>query len=151
MVDDEGFSALPHSFKDNPLVFCLASILTILVIALLYAIYFNWQQKSNTRLFRSTVTRRLSTALSISIGLLTVSLVESLGQSLYLWLQHLQSSPHGMVSLVGVIATAVTVLRKLSPMLAQPSKVGRLVKLPLNAILIVVGLLLLLALLVAWH
>ena len=147
----QGFSALPHSFKDNPLVFCLASFLTILVIALLYAIYFNWQQKSNTRLFRSTVTRRLSTALSISIGLLTVSLVESLGQSLYLWLQHLQSSPHGMVSLVGVIATAVTVLRKLSPMLAQPSKVGRLVKLPLNAILIVVGLLLLLALLVAWH
>lgn len=102
------------------------------------------------RLFRNRITRWLSNVLTASAVIGLLALVETAGQTLYLWLAMRGSSPLTVFSLAGAVAALVAAVRKFAPLLAQPGKDGWLSRLPLNAILGVVGLALVLLLAVAW-
>ena len=102
------------------------------------------------RLFRNRITRWLSRVLAVSLAIGLLALVETAGQTLYLWLVMNPSAPATLCSVAGAVAALVAVVRKFAPLLAQPGKDGWLGKLPLNAILGAVGLALVLLLAVAW-
>ena len=145
------FSALPASSNQSKLADILLVFMVMLGIALAEAVIIKCLQKNNMLLFRSAVTRLLSHALVVTLGLTIVSVVETAGQTLYLWLQNSKPDPFSVFSLAGTLMAAVAAIRTFSPMLAQPGKNHVLAKLPINAVLTVLGLVILLLLLVAWH
>lgn len=124
----------------------LALLMSLLVFAA--AKYF---PRQSPRLFRNRITRWLSNVLTVSwvVGLL--ALVESAGQTLYLWLAASGPAPGTLASVAGAVTALVALIRQFAPLLAQPGKGGWLSRLPLNAILGIVGLALALLLAVAWN
>lgn len=105
----------------------------------------------SSRLFRNRITRWLSNVLTASLVIGVLALVETAGQTLYLWLVMSKSAPITVFSVAGAVTAVVALVRQFAPMLAQPGKDGWLSKLPLNAILGVVGVTLVLLLAVAWN
>lgn len=105
----------------------------------------------SSRLFRNRITRWLSNVLTVSLVIGVLALVETAGQTLYLWLVMSKSAPITVFSVAGAVTALVAAVRQFAPMLAQPGKDGWLSKLPLNAILGVVGVTLVLLLAVAWN
>ncbi len=146
----KGFGDLFTFPVKNLLAVTLAVLLCILAIAVLEAIVIKRMQGGNTRLFRSKVTRYLGFNLAITFWLLSAAVVETAGQTLYWWLVN-NHSDGGFAGLVGTALGAVMLIRKFSPMLAQPGKNGLLAKMPINVVLTIVGIFLLLVLLIAWH
>ncbi|CAN7504196.1 hypothetical protein [Polaromonas sp. LjRoot131] len=124
----------------------LALLVSLLVF--LAAKYVPWQ---SPRLFRNRITRWLSNVLTVSwvVGLL--ALLETAGQTLYLWMAASAPTPGTVFSLAGIVTALVAAIRQFAPLLAQPGKDSWLSRLPLNAILGVVGLALALLLAVAWN
>lgn len=105
----------------------------------------------SSRLFRNRMTRWLSNVLTASLVVGLLALVETAGQTLYLWLTMEESAPFTVFSVAGAVTALVALVRQFAPLLAQPGKDGWLSKLPLNAILGIVGLALVLLLAVAWN
>jgi hypothetical protein len=133
------------------LVLVLALMDLALLMSLLVFAAAKYIPLQSSRLFRNRITRWLSNVLTVSwiVGLL--ALVESAGQTLYLWLAAVGPAPGTVFSVAGILTALVAAIRQFAPLLAQPGKGGLLGKLPLNAILGVVGLALALMLAVAWN
>jgi hypothetical protein len=106
---------------------------------------------NTTRVLRARLTRWLTVTLQVLLGMLLFSVVETCGQTLYLWLQTGESTTVTVTSLFAFLSLAVAAIRQLAPALAQPKEAGLLTRLPLDLILAVVGAVLLLVLLTAWH
>jgi hypothetical protein len=123
-------------------------VLFLSLLAFALAKYFS---RNNSRMFRARITRWLARALTVTLGLALLALIETAGQTLYLWLVTGSSQSLTVFSVVGAITAIAAGVRQFAPMLAQPGKDGLLSKLPLNLILGVVGLTLTLVLSVGWH
>ena len=123
-------------------------VLFLSLLAFALAKYF---PRNNSRMFRARITRWLARALTVTLGLALLALIETAGQTLYLWLVTGSSTPRTVVGVVGALTAIAVGVRQFAPMLAQPGKDGLLSKLPLNVILGVVGLTLTLVLAVGWH
>lgn len=123
----------------------------VLFLSLLAFALVKYFPRKNSRMFRARITRWLARALTVTLGLALLALIETAGQSLYLWLVSGSSKSFTVFSVVGAITAIVAGVRQFAPMLAQPGKDGLLSKLPLNAILGVVGLAITLLLAVGWH
>lgn len=143
---------VPSGLLDVPLPLTLLALMDLsLFVSLLVfcaAKYVPWQ---SSRLFRNRITRWLSNVLTVLwvVGLL--ALLETAGQTLYLWMAASAPGPGMVFSVAGAVTALVAAIRQFAPMLAQPGKDSWLGKLPLNAILGVVGLALALLLAVAWN
>jgi hypothetical protein len=142
----------PSWFSKVPVPVILLTLtdlaLAISLLVFVAAKYFPFQ---SSRLFRNRITRWLSNVLTVSWALGLLALVESAGQTLYLWLAASGPTPGTVFSVAGAVTALVALIRQFAPMLAQPGKDGLLSKIPLNAILGVVGLALALLLAVAWN
>lgn len=143
---------VPSGLLDVPVPLAMLALMDLsLFVSLLVFVaakYVPWQ---SSRLFRNRITRWLSNVLTVLwlVGLL--ALLETAGQTLYLWMAASAPTPGAVFSVAGVITALVAAIRQFAPMLAQPGKDSWLSKLPLNAILCVVGLALALLLAVAWN
>ncbi len=125
--------------------------IAILFLALVVFVIFKLVYGATHRIFRAKITRGLSRALIVTLGLLGVAMIESAGQTLYLWVLTVESKSVTVMSLAVAVLALVSALRQFAPMLAQPGKQGWLSKLPMNVLLAAIGIPLLLMLLVAWQ
>ncbi|WP_411886772.1 hypothetical protein [Polaromonas sp. YR568] len=147
----ESISDVDELFLNVPVP---AFLLVLMDVALFFSLaafnFAKYRPPQVARLFRNRITRWLSKVLTVSwvIGLL--ALVETAGQTLYLWLTASGAEAGAIFSVAGVVTALVAAVRKFAPVLAQPGKDGWLSKLPLNAILGVVGVALVLLLAVIW-
>ncbi len=128
----------------------LLTIGTIAIILLIALTYVLGRGAQSVVKFRAQITRDLSSALWISLILLGFATLETLGQSLYLWLSVNQSDPLTVGGIGAAIVAAVTALRHL-PKVADTEPSGILKKLPFDAVIGVVGVLLFMMLLLAWQ
>lgn len=110
-----------------------------------------WPTTLQSRMFRTRITRWLSSALTGSLIIAALALLETAGQTIYLCLASGLLSSTGALSMTAVTAAIVAVVRQFAPALAQPGKDSFLSRLPLSLILGLVGVLIGLVIAVAWY
>ncbi len=137
--------------NENGIDFALLLFCAILLMANLYFILTKLIHGPATAIFRAKITRYMSKALLATLILVGVGAIETAGQTLYLWLMTSKYAPVTVFSITAAIASLVTGIRQLAPKLSTPSKGGLISKLPLNAILAMIGIPLFILLLVVWH
>ncbi len=128
-------------------------LLLVIVITISIVVFHiaNAEAPESSRVYRAKITRWLSNSMGIAFLIALFAFVETGGQTLYLWLRN---SPNFVPTVGGIIAIAgalVSAVRVLAPLLAQPGKGGLLSRIPLDAILGIVGVVLLFLLLIGWH
>ena len=124
----------------------LVALIEYVIISAITMIFYGGE----VRIFRAKITRYLANALILATGLALIAMIETAGQTLYLWLLTARSPPPTVYAIVAAVVATVAAIRQLAPVLAQPRDNGLLTKMPLNAILGVVGVVLMLLLAVAW-
>ncbi len=92
------------------------------------------------RIFRAKISRGLSRALMVTLGLVGIAIVESAGQTLYLWIVSAAPAPLTVMGAGAAILALVSALRQFAPVLAQPGKESWLSKLPMNVMLGAIGI-----------
>jgi hypothetical protein len=137
--------------KENGINFALLLFSAILLMANIYFVLTKLLHGAETAIFRAKITQYLSRALMLALILVGVGTIETVGQTLYLWLMTTESASFTVASIGAAITALIAALRKLAPMLSSQQKSGLLAKLPLNAILAMVGIPLFVLLLVVWH
>ncbi|MXR36504.1 patatin-like phospholipase domain-containing protein [Craterilacuibacter sinensis] len=100
--------------------------------------------------YRVGVTRSLSASLLLLLGLFTLALVETLGQSLYLYLQRTSAGSLTLSSLVAALGAALAGVRYLARVFDEKSPSGWIARLPLPLLTAVAGVLLALVVLMLW-
>jgi hypothetical protein len=137
--------------RENGIQFALLLFSVILLMANIYFVLTKLIHGAETAIFRPKITRYMSKALLATLILVGVGAIETAGQTLYLWLMTSKYAPVTVFSITATIASLVAGIRQLAPKLSTPSKGGLMSKLPLNAILAMVGIPLFILLLVVWH
>jgi hypothetical protein len=127
-------------------VILLIALIEYVIVSAITMVLYN----GAVRIFRAKITRYLANALILAIGLALMATIETAGQTLYLWLLTAKSKPTSVYTIVAAVVATVAAVRQFAPVLAQPRDTGLLAKLPLNAILGAVGVVLMLLLAVAW-
>lgn len=123
----------------------------VLFMALLVFAIAKYIPHNSARMFRARITRWLSLALLVALTLALLALIETGGQTLYLWLRATPPKPLSLAGLAATLAAIAAAVRQYAPLLAQPGKGGLLSKLPLSSLLGAVGLLLALFIAVLWQ
>jgi hypothetical protein len=136
---------------ENGIHFALLLFSAILLMANIYFVVTKIIHGPETVIFRPKITRYMSTALMVTLILVGIGAIEAAGQTLYLWSMTSESAPVTVFSIAAALTGLVAGIRKLAPKLSTPSKGGLISKLPLNAILAMIGIPLLILLLVVWH
>lgn len=126
----------------------LSGILAISIAVFLVA---NRNTGKASRVFRAKITGWLAWSLRRALLILAFGLIETGGQTLYLWLSTRESAPMTVASIGAFIAALITLVRSFAPALAQTEKDSLLQKLPLDFILGAAGVVLLVLILVSWH
>lgn len=131
----------------------LLLVLIDVILAFSLGVFFvaKYLPQQSPGLFRNRITRWLSRVLTYAFIVAVLALIETAGQTLYLWLATSQSTPLTVFSVAGVVAALVAAVKQFAPVLAQPGKDGLLSRLPLNTLLGAIGLALALLLAVAWN
>ena len=127
-------------------LFCLILFFTLVTFA-----FAKYTKQSSARIYRTRMTRWFSRSLIVALVLVALALLETAGQSIYVWLHTASASSASLMSVAVVAGTIIFGARQIAPSVAQPSNGGLLLKLPLNAILGAAGLLLALLIAVAWQ
>lgn len=125
-------------------------VVTITLSILLFHVV-NWTAPQSSHVYRGKVTRWLANSMRVAGVIVAFALIETGGQTLSLWLRNSPSIVPTVTGIVGLIVTLVSVVRQLSPALAQPAKDGLAARIPVDALLGIFGVLLLLLLLICWH
>lgn len=145
------FEKILESPISNGTAFSVMIFGAVLSVALIEFVFAKILYGDSVSVFRAKITRALSFALIVTIVLAIVAVVETAGQTLYLWLRTSDNSPVTVITLAATVAALIAVLRKFAPLLAQPDKTGWLAKLPLNVILGAIGVPCLFLTVVIWH
>lgn len=135
----------------HPLAFSLFLFVVTLLMANIYFLLIKWFHGTNTVIYRARATRYFSHALVCTLALTMIGLVETVGQSIYLWLMGKDSISFTLAAAGSAVTAVVVFFRSAAPRLTDPAKKGLLSKLPLNLILAVIGLTMLTLLIVTWH
>jgi hypothetical protein len=123
----------------------------VLFMALGVFAFAKYAPYNSARLFRSRITRWLSFALLVTLTLALLTLIETGGQTLYLWMRASPPEPLNLAGLMATLGAIAAAVRRFAPLLAQPGKGGLLSKLPLSSMLGMVGLLAALCVAVLWQ
>jgi hypothetical protein len=128
-------------------------LLLIVTISVSIAIFHvaNVAAPDSSRAYRGKVTRWLANSMRVAFVIAAFALVETGGQTLYLWLRNSADIMPTLTGIAGVVVTLVSIVRKFSPALAQPDKGSLASRIPMDAILAVTGVILLLVVLICWH
>lgn len=100
---------------------------------------------------RQKMTSWLSENFTAALLLLCLAVVETCGQSLYLWLRSSENITSVLASATAVFGAIITFVRSFSSGIGQPGKNSILNKIPLDVILGVLGIVVLLILLISWY
>ena len=133
-----------------------ASALYFVAAAILIAVGYYWASRmpaDNTVATRRVwLTHRLTNGLVITLAIGALALIETVSQSLYLHLHQVAGSPAPTVTTtLAALAAAIPVLKKLAGSVASVKPEGVLARLPVDALLGVLAVLLIFALGVVWH
>ncbi len=129
----------------------LAVLTIIIALSVMVFLVTNRNTADSARAFRIKITSLLSHSLGIALLILAFAVVETGGQTLYLYLRNSPESVPMLTGLATAIAAIIAAIRQFSSLLAEPGKDSVLSKIPLDVILGVVGVVLLTTLLIAWH
>ncbi|MFZ6723453.1 hypothetical protein [Undibacterium sp. Ji49W] len=129
----------------------LALFAVMILFSLVWFFCANCEVKFVHKKLRQKMTSWLSINFTTALFLLCLAVIETCGQSLYLWLRSSESITSVLASAAAVFGATITFVRSFSAGIAQPGKNSILNKIPLDVILGVLGVVLLLILLVAWY
>jgi hypothetical protein len=133
--------------------FTLVTKCTIASLALILVIAFFWAlclQGDNIAVFRAKLTRYLRNALLLTLVIVAFATIETLGQSLYLWLHLSEWNPLSLGGIGAAIVAVATAIRQL-PKAVDSGSSSFVKKLPINVVIGGIGILLFTVLLVAWQ
>jgi hypothetical protein len=149
LTQDTPFAQLSGISKIERAVLLLL-IVTITISIVIFHVA-NVAAPDSSRVYRGKVTRWLANSMRVAFVIAAFALVETGGQTLYLWIRNSANIMPTLTGIAGVLVTLVSIVRKFSPALAQPDKGGLASRIPLDAILAVTGVILLLVVLICWH
>lgn len=131
----------------------LALVLFVVMIffSLAWLFFVNYKVDFVRKKLRQKMTSWLSANFTVALFLLCFAVVETCGQSLYLWLCSSENIASVLTSVAAVFGAIITFIRNFSAGIAQPGKNSILKKIPLDVILGVLGILALSILLIGWH
>jgi hypothetical protein len=135
----------------QPRPFAFLAMAGILGLSLLYYKLAAMNGGGDTRIYRARMTRWLTRSLLGFVGLVLFGLVETGGQTLYLWLQTKAAGVPTVAGVLAAISAFAALVRQFAPLLAQPREDGLLSRLPMDLLFTVGGLLLLFVVLILWH
>ncbi len=126
-------------------------LLAIMVLSIVFFHAANRAAPQSSHTYRGKITRWLANSMRVAFVVAVFALVETGGQTLYLWIRNSPTMVPTVTGVVGLIVTLVSLVRRFSPALAQPAKDGLASKIPMDALLGVLGVVLMLMLLISWH
>jgi hypothetical protein len=150
LTNDTPFAQLSVIARMERAVLLLLIVTVVISIVIFHVA--NVAAPDSSRGYRGKVTRWLANSMRVTFVIVAFALVETGGQTLYLWLRNTDNIMPTLTGIAGVVVTLVSIVRKFSPALAQPDKGGLASRiLPMDAMLGAAGVTLLLVVLICWH
>lgn len=129
----------------------LLLVIVMIVISIVLFHVANAAAPASSHAYRGKVTRWLANSMRVALVAGAFALIETGGQTLYLWLRNSTITVPTVTGIAGIAVTLISLIRNYAPAIAQPGKGGLASKIPMDGVLGMAGMVLLLVLLIGWH